>query len=302
MIEILKTADHIDPISHCLYRYVNGIDDNSDIHSHEFFEIFITVSGTVHHFINGKSELLPEGSLVFIRPSDKHGYIYESDNRSETAYINLTFTPETAKQLFDYLSDGFPSYELLSAAMPPFATLSAAEKNKLVSQISELNGIKWQDKKMLKLRMRLILADIFTKYFFDYSLPKKTQIPIWLIHLTDMMRLRENFTAGITQMTELSGKSREHIARSIKKYYGISASEYINEFKTNYAANMLLHTNLNCIDICFESGFQNLSWFYTCFEKNMAIRRKNPVKYTVIIKRDVKFSHHVLLYTLKHCF
>ena len=96
----------------CLYRFVQGVNDSFSPHRHEFYEIFITVSGTVRHRINGHTIPLPEGSLVFIRPDDDHGYLYDGKKSDETAYINLTFTTETALQLFEYLSDGFPSKRL----------------------------------------------------------------------------------------------------------------------------------------------------------------------------------------------
>lgn len=258
----------------CLYRFVQGVNDSFYSHRHEFYEIFITVSGTVRHRINGHTIPLPEGSLVFIRPDDDHGYLYDGKKSDETAYINLTFTTETALQLFEYLSDGFPSKRLLTTPMPPTVILTASEKKRLIAQIGELNAVKWQDKKQLKLRMRVLLADIFSRYFSAYTPVSESDIPLWLSQLTDSMRLKENFTKGMEQMRNLSGKSREHISRCIKKYYGVSASEYINDLKTNYAANLLVNTNSEVIDVCFEAGFQNVSWFYTSFKKKYGVSPK----------------------------
>ena len=77
----------------------------------------------------------------------------------------------------------------------------------------------------------------------------------------------ENFVKGIDRMIELSGKSPEHLSRSLKKYYNISPSQLISNLKLNYALNLLMNTNMKIIDICFEAGFVNLSTFYDSFKK-----------------------------------
>lgn len=68
-------------------------------------------------------------------------------------------------------------------------------------------------------------------------------------------------------MYEISGKSREHLSRSLKNYYGVTPSEFIADLRLEYAVNLLLTSNLSVTDICFESGFENLSWFYKQFRQ-----------------------------------
>ena len=41
-------------------------------HSHDFFELLMVEQGAVHHWINGLEERLEAGTLVFLRPSDRH--------------------------------------------------------------------------------------------------------------------------------------------------------------------------------------------------------------------------------------
>ena len=77
-------------------------------------------------------------------------------------------------------------------------------------------------------------------------------------------------------MLEISGKSREHLSTSLKKYYSVSPVEYISELRLNYAVNLMTSSNLNITDICYESGFSNLSWFYQVFENKY---QKTPAAY-----------------------
>ncbi|MBO5453591.1 MAG: AraC family transcriptional regulator [Clostridia bacterium] len=267
----LTAKDCVDAEAECLYQYVYGINDRYNPHCHEFYEIVITISGTVIQETNGKILNLPEGSLIFIRPDDVHGYIYDTPESNETTYINLTFTKETAEKLFDYFSDEQIVNNLLFSDMPPIVLLSNREKNQVLEQISQLNIVNWQDKKALKLKMRAILADIFVKFFFKLSENKDNKIPEWLSELIIEMKKTENFVAGTEKMIKLSGKTREHLARCIKSYLGITLSEFINELRINYISNLLIHTNINIIDMCYECGFQSLSNFYRIFKDKYGV-------------------------------
>ena len=283
-IRRLSAEKNVDMESECLFRYVRGVSDRFSLHAHDYYEIFLTVEGTVIHHVNGHIQRLPEGSLVFIRPDDNHGYVYDSPKSAQSAYINLTFTRATAEQLFSYLSDGFPSNALLSAPMPPYVVLSHADTQWLVSRISALNCADWQDKQALKLRMRVLLLDVFTRFFGNVLGAEQAEIPRWLSHLLTQMEYPENFVLGNERMVELSGKSREHVARNLKKYCGVTVTEYINRLRINYASNLLINTNTPIITICFECGFQSMSYFYRVFKIHRSL---SPAEF-----RDAYGSKH----------
>ncbi len=264
----LSAEKHVDVESECLYhiaRYTRNSDDKVYIHCHEFYEIFLTVKGTTTHYINGITQKLTAGSLVFIRPDDVHGFSHDSKDSDISSHINLTFTLDTATLLFNYLSDSFPAKALLEEKMPPTVYLTEQEKGRLVEQIEELNLNRWSDKNALKTRMRAILADIFTRYFNNAQKKQEEDAPIWLLRLISEMEHPENFKMGLERMTELSGKTREHLSRSLKKYRGVTVSEYLNGLRVNYASNLLINTNIHIIDVCFDAGFGSLSYFYRVF-------------------------------------
>jgi len=68
-------------------------------------------------------------------------------------------------------------------------------------------------------------------------------------------------------MVALSGKSREHLTRSMRKYIGMSPSEFINDLRLNYIANMLINSNHRILDIIFASGFNTVSHATLLFRK-----------------------------------
>ena len=97
------------------------------------------------------------------------------------------------------------------------------------------------------------------------------------------MEQPDNFIAGIDRMTELSKKSREHLSRSLKKHFDITPSEYVNSLRINYAANLLINTNTQVIDICYNCGFMNLSHFYRIFKNAYTLSpREFRKKYKIV--------------------
>ena len=69
------------------------------------------------------------------------------------------------------------------------------------------------------------------------------------------------------EIVKSSGKSREHLSRSIKKFYNLSFSDYINNIRLNYVANSLLDTDLSITYLFYEAGFENLSYAYVLFKR-----------------------------------
>ena len=125
-------------------------------------------------------------------------------------------------------------------------------------------NILFSDGEKLKFKMRRLLADIFSDYF-ETLYEKDSDTPFWLENAYRKMRDPKNFIEGKEKLFRLAGKTREHTTRCMKKYYGITPSDYVNELRLSYAANLLMSSNLNATEICYECGFQNVSWFYNEF-------------------------------------
>lgn len=258
---------NIDLSTECRAHFVFGREDIYIPHSHDYFEIFIVAKGTITHMVNNRIYHFPEGSLVFIRPDDIHTNVYNDAKSTDISFINLAFTRNTAKQLFEYIFDKKTTENLLSCPMPPHVILNKNETKNLILRINDLNSENRKDSNAIKLRTRVILANIFP-YFSNINYEATDNVPpAWLSTLAENMKKPQNFSEGIDRMIALSSKSREHLCRSFKKYYSISVSEYINELRINYASNLLINTNKPIIDICFECGFQSMSYFYRIFKQ-----------------------------------
>ena len=258
--KMLDASIHVDLDSGCRCRYVRSDTEYFRPHSHNYYELFLVVKGNVCHVVNEREQQLTEGQLVFIRDFDLHDY--KRGDGSDFEFINLAVSRDTLNTLFDFLGPGFPSRELLGASYPPMVSLSEKEKEKLSYDFIELS--KNVDPQVVRCKARALLTYIFSHYFFQY-VEQEQSIPGWLEILYEQMKRPRNFVKGAARMYELSGKSREHLTRCMRQYYDTTPTEYVTGLRLGYAANLLLISNLKVTDICYECGFENLSWFYKVF-------------------------------------
>lgn len=277
-IECAKASVEVDEHIGFKYRTVYLYNEDSRLHYHDYYEVFLILASDVVHYINDAKLNLSRGTLVFIRKEDRHTFEYASTR--EPSLCNLSFKEEVLKELFAYLSEGYPSKRLLSLTMPLSVTLGEEDIEWFQNQLKRLNtvdtnsGEKIQE---LKYHCRLFLMKLFTRYFIHaVSESEENSIPGWLVRLNKEMHKLENFSVGSERMIELSGKSHEYLRRMVKKHYGVTVSEYINYLRLNYFANMLVTSDMPILDLCFACGFQNVSYAYSRFKKEYGM---SPLKY-----------------------
>lgn len=277
MLPVLQTATtEIDENVGFRYRTVYVFNENSKLHYHDYFEIFLTLEDNITHDINGVKEKLPRGTLVFIRKSDIH--IYEYSPTTKASFVNLAFTEEIMDSLFEFLSEGYASKELLTMPHPPSVLLQESDIKWMQEQLETLNATLATDIPQLKYRSRLLLFKIFTRYFskcvdMEHA---NTNIPGWLCDLNHEMQKLKHFSQPSEHMVEMSGKCRAYLGRMLKQYYGKTIPDYINDLRLNYWANCLLNSDAPILDICYECGFENVSWAYTLFKQKYGM---SPLKY-----------------------
>jgi AraC family cel operon transcriptional repressor len=204
-----------------------------------------------------------------VRPNDIHDYITRDGKKF--SMLNIAFSAKTAESLFEYLGSGFPSKKMIDSKAPPQAQLGEKDISYVISHMTSILAIDENEYESRQSSMRILIFRIFTRYFSDYKDELSDDMPMWLAKLCDEMRKNGNFTYGTARMLELTDKSREHLSRSIKKYMGVTPSEFINDLRLSFIASMLKSSNHKIADIVFESGFGNLSWASLLFKQKYGI-------------------------------
>lgn len=251
-------------------------------HCHDFFEIFIILEGTLLHEVNGAIQTLSPCMAVFIRPDDIHRYSTRA--KEQCRMVRLSFTPCVLELLAGYMGKTISMTALLRPPVPLACSLTRFTMEALVQSIERLLSLPYENKRELEAGFKLLLAELALKLTSMQESKSASPIPYWLDTLCAEMVQRENFVQGVPRLFALCLRSREYVSRSFRRYLGISPTEYVNGLKLNYATNQLIRTDKKITEICFDSGFDNLSHFYQCFEKAYgatpgSFRKANALQY-----------------------
>lgn len=92
--------------------------------------------------------------------------------------------------------------------------------------------------------------------------------PLWLREALAELEKLSNLSAGTGFLRKYTGKTKEHICRSFRKHLNATPSDYICKLRLNYVANMLLHSDREILDLAYEAGFENISYFYKRFKRD----------------------------------
>ncbi len=230
-------------------------------HTHDFYELFITMNDKVLHLINGKEQLLRKNMLVLIRPGDVHFFAHK--DMIEPHHINLAFRKEIMDDFFAYLGRHGEELRrhLVEAPLPPACLLVGGERERMLAQMKAF-AVQDAEKQLgLRLKIRFFIADAVSLLTQNMDSKNREEIPEWLEKTCHSMHEKQNFTEGLTRMVELSGKTQEHLTRCMQRYKGTTPSRFISDLRLSYAAERLRTDNAQVIDICFDSGFTSLDYF-----------------------------------------
>ena len=81
---------------------------------------------------------------------------------------------------------------------------------------------------------------------------------------------------SLKQLANLYFINEKYIGRLFKKQIGCSFREYLNRIRIEKAAELLINTDMKVIDIAYETGFGNVTYFNRVFASQ---RGCTPVEY-----------------------
>lgn len=253
------------------YAINTQIDSSQYPQIHDFHEFVLIISGKMNLGIGDRLLSLKEGSLFWIRPGDVHSKLADGP----CTHINLAFPQRLVEILFQFMDEPDILHKLQDIQDMPYVSLTPNRKNMILHKLEKLHLVPLRSKIIVKAELRVLLAEIIMEYFVpllsDDLESEYLALPTWFSKLLDELNRPEHFTEGTDYIFSSTGRSSESVCRAFRRYLGITATEYLNNIRLNYAANLLLHTDKKILDIALESGFQSLSYFYHLFRLEYAL-------------------------------
>jgi AraC family cel operon transcriptional repressor len=260
--------------------------DDTVEHSHDFGEICIILKGQINHHVNGRTDLLTGGTLVFIRPDDSHSF--QQYKQESCELVNFAFDTAIIDDLETYLHNDKLRWMWEGHPTPPTYKVSVSEGDELSVQLLTINTLQITDVVSAGLRIRKILADLFITYILSmpkYGVPetKEKDVPKWLVRLCNSMKKDENLRGGLKKLQEMAACTPEHLCASFRKYLNKTPTEFLNELRVNKAARRLVEGDEKVMAIAYDLGFRSQSRFYQVFRKHYNV---SPARYRALSQQN----------------
>lgn len=89
-----------------------------------------------------------------------------------------------------------------------------------------------------------------------------------------IMKRNFQFDLKLEEFAKLCGRSLSTFKRDFQNYYGQTPGKWLLEQRLDYARKLLLKSDLDINQICFDSGFKNASHFNKVFKDKFALPPK----------------------------
>ena len=243
-------------------------------HTHDFYEIFYITNGNIKHSLNSETDELSMGDVVFLRPGDIHCFLREPDNACAHRDLALTVPLyEKAVAFFKYnpLSD----HTAYAKVKIDIETL-----NKLETELQTIGNAEAEKNPSLSFAWAELVK---AKRHADLQGKRRNSAPEWILGLIAKLEMPEFFCLAPSEIFAELNYSKEYVSRTFRKVTGKTLTDYMNQRKLSLASVLIQNTDKSIDRICFECGYNNVSYFYRAFK---ATFNKTPHEFRKINPPD----------------
>ncbi len=234
-------------------------------HWHEHLEFVYITSGNGTFIIDGKHFCVEKGDLIVANPNTLHALLSE---RGIDYYCLLIFPDFFDEDNIDVLR-----FESLIKADAEIDRIFAKLKKEYTKNTAVSNVMK----KSIVYRLIAYLVQHYLKDDFSKSDTERRTASL------SRMRKIENFVSenyrnkiSTADLAKIFFISENHFCRLFKKTVGISAIDYINEYRVSKAEILLRTTDLAITQIASAVGFEDANYFSRVFKR---IKQLSPSQY-----------------------
>lgn len=250
------------------------------MHWHEETEIVYIKSGYIEFNIDLETYVAEEGDIAFIPPCVLHSFKQFQDNRSDmiTMMFGLSMLTNNStdacsiKYFTPYFERQLATPYIIKRELPVYPKI----RDILLYIIDVFEEKPEFYEMIIKSKLYELFYELFKECFerIDYDTTLKNNTTKNIKAILDY--ISENYMNSITieDLAASVNLSKHYFMRFFKKYMGTTCIEYINDYRLNMAANLLLTTGSQITEIATSVGITNLSYFNRIFKKKYSMTPK----------------------------
>lgn len=262
--------------------FVNRVklDEDVEIHTHDFIEIVYTLHGKAFHTVDGFRFPARRGDLLFIN----YHCVHSIEPIEHPEYVDIMLKPEFLDERLRGTENAFLLLELndfkefsdqikRESCLLHFSTEERAQIESLITLTQKEQALALADSTSVRRSaLQLLLHMIFRK------MASPDQKCALSINAELLSYLRSNCHKKLT-LTELADScfyTPEHFSRKFKAYTGMTLTQYIRKCRLERAKQLLEETDTPIEAILTECGFTNRTAFFKSFSNTYG---KSPLQY-----------------------
>jgi AraC-like DNA-binding protein len=258
------------------------------LHSHDFSELVIILSGTGTHFTEGAEYRVMPGDVFVIENGFSHGF----KNLDNLRLYNIIFTPQILKKVFIDIQQ-MPGYHAVFTLEPRFRKSHNFESRlrintdqlqyceQLISRlITELShSCSGNGSRALALAYFIELIVYLSRIYTQENLEGSTEI-IRMAELFAFLQTHLDRSITIDEISVRSNMSPSTLHRAFHRTVQCSPIEYHLQLRIDHALNLLKHSRLSISQISEASGFSDSNYFSRQFRKRIGMSPREYKKST----------------------
>jgi len=242
-------------------------------HFHPEYELVYILESEGKRFVGDKISNFKPGDLVLLGSNLPHWYrndasYYENNPALKASSIVIQFTTDFLGDTFLLSPEMFEIHQILQKSQRGLE-ITGVLKSKVAKMVTEITQLKGMD----RLIQLLKILNIISKSD-DYNL-LSNKGPSVGVNVNDPKRINKiyeyvmnHFTEPITinKASELIHMCPSTFCRYFKKRTRNTFTFFLNEIRIGHACKLLIEEDLSITEICYKSGFNNISYFNRQFK------------------------------------
>lgn len=252
-------------------------------HHHPEYELVLVLKSSGNKIIGDHMSSFSDGDLVFIGPNLPHAYrnsdIYYEENSKLTAEaIVIHFKPDFLGKDFFNVPEMYHVNRFMEESALGFSIQGRTRK-----MVAQKMG------RMLKMKGTERIIELLTILTILAETKEKTKLAssgfVENIKISGSERITKacdfvikNFKSDLTldEVAKVANMTPNAFCSFFKSRTRKTFVNFLNEIRIGYACKLLTEDHYNISEICYQSGFQNLSNFNRQFKK---IVKRTPNQY-----------------------
>lgn len=261
-------------------------------HFHEEYEIVYVLKSTGTRFVGNNIEPFSDDDLVLLGSSVPHMYrndiqYYQNDPKYRVHAITLQFS----KEFFKYSLEQYPEFSHIKNLLEDAKYGIYFEKDanrtirKKMVKALHLNGL---DLLLETIKILSLMSQSETRRLLrdesEDTLSLADDKDPRIIKVKAFLHREYTGIISLQRIADIAGMNESAFCRYFLEKTSKTCFQYINELRITYACKLLLERRLTISQICYESGYNNISNFNRQFKK---ITGYSPTDYVHVFNKAV---------------